>query len=82
MQVDNVLIRIGSVPNTELFASQIEVDNLGFVVVNRRYETDVANVFAVGDVADPVSPTISTAVGSAASVIKSIGTFTRVDKPC
>ena len=68
--VDLVLVRIGVIPNTKLFSGQISMDGSGYLL-HQGYETNIANVFAVGDVANPQSPTIVTAVGSAASAIKS-----------
>ena len=68
--VDLVLVRIGVIPNTKLFSGQISMDVSGYLL-HQGYETNITNVFAVGDVANPQSPTIVTAVGSAASAIKS-----------
>jgi thioredoxin reductase (NADPH) len=69
LAVDYILARIGVVPNSELFADQIQFDEAGYVL-HTGYETNIANVFAVGDISNPQSPTISTAVGSAAMAIK------------
>jgi thioredoxin reductase len=38
--------------------------------VDRECRTSAAGVYAVGDVANPVSPTISTAVGMGATAVK------------
>ena len=62
--VDAVLIRIGVIPNTELFCGQIDLDAAGYITVNSKCETNFEGVYAVGDVANPVSPTISSAVGN------------------
>ncbi len=47
-------------------------DTAGNLRVDSRGETNVSGVFAVGDVANPQSPTISTAVGSGATAAKTI----------
>ena len=70
--VGGVLIRIGVEPNTELFKNQIETDGKGFVVVNSLQETKVPMVFAVGDVSNPLAPTISSATGAGATAAKVI----------
>lgn len=70
ISVDAVLIRIGVEPNTELFHGQIDLDAAGYVLVNSQCETSLADVYAVGDVANPASPTISTAVGNGAAAAK------------
>jgi len=72
MAVQGVLVRIGFQPNTELFQTQLETDERGFVIVGSQQETSVGNVFAVGDVASPLAPTISSAVGAGATAAKVI----------
>ena len=71
--VRGVLIRVGSVPNSELFAGQIQMDEASYIKVNELQETSSAFVFAIGDVANPLSPTVSTAVGGGATAVKVIG---------
>ena len=73
MAVGGVLIRIGVEPNTELFANQLPLDARGYIIAGRDHETEVANVFAIGDVANPQAPTISGATGAGATVAKVIG---------
>jgi thioredoxin reductase (NADPH) len=72
MAVQGVLVRIGFEPNTELFHDQIELNERGYAVVNASQETNVSNVFAIGDVANPLAPTISGAVGAGATAAKVI----------
>ena len=72
MAVRGVLIRIGVEPNTELFKDQLETDEKGFLVVNSRQETSVPMVFGVGDVSNPLAPTISGATGAGATAAKII----------
>ena len=72
MAVQGVIVRIGFEPNTELFGDQIELDEAGYVVVNAIQETTLTNVFAIGDVANPLAPTISSAVGAGATAAKVI----------
>jgi len=69
---DAVLIRIGVEPNTGFLRDQVERDADGYITVDRFCRTNVSGVFAVGDVANPKSPTISTAVGMGATAAKSI----------
>jgi thioredoxin reductase (NADPH) len=70
--VRGVLIRIGVEPNTELFREQIETDEKGFIRVNSEQETSVPMVFAVGDVSNPIAPTINSATGAGATAAKVI----------
>jgi thioredoxin reductase (NADPH) len=72
MAVRGVIVRIGFAPNSELFRDQLELDERGYVLISGAQETSRENVFAVGDVANPLSPTISGAVGAAATAAKVI----------
>ena len=72
MAVQGVLIRIGFEPNTDILRSQIELDERGYAIVGSQHETNVANVFAIGDVANPLAPTIAGAVGAGATAAKVI----------
>lgn len=70
MAVGGVAIRIGVEPNTAHFREQLDMDERGYVAVNSNLETGVENVFAIGDVSSPLSPTISTASGNGATAAK------------
>lgn len=72
MAVQGVLIRIGFHPNSEWFEGQLEKDVAGFISTNAQHETSVENVFAIGDVANPLAPTIAGAVGAGATAAKVI----------
>lgn len=72
MAVGGVAIRIGVEPNTELLQGQVKLDERGYVLVSRYLESSVENVFAIGDVASPLSPTISTASGHGTTAAKVI----------
>ncbi|HUR99502.1 MAG TPA: NAD(P)/FAD-dependent oxidoreductase [Pyrinomonadaceae bacterium] len=70
--VDAVLIRVGVEPNSELVRQSLEVDEFGYVWVDHLGRTSCPNIYAVGDVANRCSPTLSTAVGTAATTAKAI----------
>jgi thioredoxin reductase (NADPH) len=72
MAVRGVLIRIGVEPNTELFRDQLQLDQQDFITINSQQETSVPMVFAVGDVSNPMAPTISGATGAGATAVKVI----------
>ncbi|OLE55958.1 MAG: hypothetical protein AUG51_00810 [Acidobacteria bacterium 13_1_20CM_3_53_8] len=72
LAVQGVLVRIGVEPNTELFGEQLRVDERGYILVTSDQETSVENVFAVGDVSNPLAPTISGASGAGATAAKVI----------
>jgi thioredoxin reductase (NADPH) len=74
MAVQGVVIRIGVEPNTELFREQLELDDEGYALVTNQQETNLTNVFAIGDVSNPIAPTISGASGAGATAAKVIAT--------
>jgi thioredoxin reductase (NADPH) len=72
MAVGGVLVRVGVEPNTELFRDQVHMDERGYIVVTGEQETSIGNVFAIGDVSNPLAPTISGATGAGATAAKVI----------
>ena len=72
IEVDHVLIRIGVVPNTEMFRGQVTMDGAHYICVDSQSRTGLDGIFAAGDVANPISPTIGSAVGQGATAIKTI----------
>ena len=47
-----VFVAIGHEPNTELFKDQLELDENGYIVLNKNTQTSVDGVFSAGDVHD------------------------------
>jgi thioredoxin reductase (NADPH) len=79
--VKGVLIRIGVEPNSELFADQLQLDEQRYIVTDSRHETNVSMVFSVGDVSNPLAPTISSAVGGGATAAKVIAARLNASRP-
>jgi thioredoxin reductase (NADPH) len=72
MAVKGVLVRIGVEPNSDFFGGQLEMDDQNYIVVSSEHETSITNVFAVGDIANPLAPTILSAAGAGATAAKVI----------
>ena len=66
-ETDGVFIFIGHTPNTQIFEGQLELDPLGYIVVNNLMETNVPGVFASGEAADPHFRQVVTSAGMGAA---------------
>ena len=66
LQADGIFIYIGNVPNTQFLGGQVELNEFGYIVTDRRCHTSVPGVFAAGDAQEWVLQQIATAVGSGA----------------
>ncbi len=77
---DHVLIRVGVEPNVGPFRNEIALNDRGYVIVNADCSTGVDGIYAIGDVASPLSPTIATAVGMGATAAKAITALIEKDQ--
>jgi thioredoxin reductase (NADPH) len=66
LKADGVFIYIGNVPNTQFLGEQVESNERGYIVTNRKCHTNVPGVFAAGDVQEWVLQQVATSVGSGA----------------
>lgn len=73
IKAEGLFIFIGHTPNTELFAGQLAVDDLGYLTVDNLMQTEVEGVYAAGEVADPHFRQVITSAGmGAAAAIQAI----------
>lgn len=65
--VDGVFVAVGSVPSTDFLNGVIALDEAGCIIVNEQMETDIAGVFAAGDVRHNSARQVITAAGDGAT---------------
>jgi thioredoxin reductase (NADPH) len=58
-----LVVKIGSMPNTELFKEQLPLTEGGYIVVGKDMQTVVPGIYAIGDVTDARYLRLGTALG-------------------
>jgi thioredoxin reductase (NADPH) len=67
METEGVFIFIGHLPTTDLYDGKLEMDEKGYLVVDRYMQTNVPGVFAAGEVADSHFRQVVTSAGMGAA---------------
>lgn len=72
---DGVFIFIGHKPNTQLFLGQLEMDEGGYIITDKKMQTSVAGVYAAGEAADPIYRQVITSAGMGAAAAMQAAKF-------
>jgi thioredoxin reductase (NADPH) len=72
---NGVFIFIGNSPNSQVFKDLLEMDQAGYIKVNKLMQTSTPGVFAAGEVADPHFRQIITSAGMGAAAGIQAGIF-------
>lgn len=75
IECEALFVAIGRKPDTELFAGQIGLDKQGYIVADESTKTELAGVFAVGDVRTKAVRQIVTATADGATAAHFIEEF-------
>jgi thioredoxin reductase (NADPH) len=67
MDADGVFVFIGHIPNTGLFAAQLELDDHGYLRADRRMRSNVEGVWIAGEAGDPHYRQVITSAGMGAA---------------
>ncbi len=62
IEVDGVFVFIGQHPNNELFRSQVNLNQQGYILANTDMSTNIPGVFGAGDINEKVYRQITTAM--------------------
>lgn len=66
-QTDGVFIAIGHTPNANLFKGQLDLDEQGYVITDKRLRTNVEGIWAAGEITDSVFRQAITSAGMGAA---------------
>ncbi|HEY63761.1 MAG TPA: thioredoxin-disulfide reductase [Caldilineae bacterium] len=75
LKTDGVFIYVGYVPNSELFVGQLELDEMGYIVTDKRMHTSVPGVFAAGEIQDRFFRQVATSVGQGCAAAMEVEKF-------
>ena len=63
LPAEGVFVYVGHYPNSRLFKGKLEMDEHGYLVIDRRTRTSVPGVFGAGEIADPVFRQVVSSAG-------------------
>jgi len=72
LAVEGVVVKAGEIPNSEWCRDALACDAEGFVLVDARFRTSRAHVWAAGDVVRSPLPSIAVAMGNAALAVADV----------
>jgi thioredoxin reductase (NADPH) len=64
--VQGVFIYVGLIPNTDYLGGQVELNEWGYIVTDRKMQTSVPGVYAAGDIRETEMRQLATAIGDGA----------------
>ncbi len=67
LATDGVFIFIGHIPNTQMFAGMLELDEHGYIQTDNRLTTNIPGVFVAGEAGDPHFRQVVTSAGMGAA---------------
>lgn len=67
LKVDGLFVAVGLMPNSQCFRSIVEVDDVGYIIVDDSMSTSAPGVFAAGDIRRDSARQIAAAVGDGAT---------------
>lgn len=67
LATDGVFVFIGHIPNTQMFDGQLDLDDHGYLVTDKRMHTNVEGVWVGGEAGDPNFRQVITSAGMGAA---------------
>ena len=80
MRMDGIFVMTGSVPVTDIFEDCLNLDSEGYIITDNKCRTNIAGVFAAGDVQSDTYKQVSIAIGNATTAALTALTFLQKNK--
>ncbi len=81
IKIDGVFIHIGMIPNSNIIPENVEKNQFGEIVVNTKCETNVAGLYAAGDVTNvPYKQIVIAAGQGTTALLAAVEYLNRLDK--
>lgn len=77
LEAEGLLVHVGLEANTDYLRGTVLLDKRGQISVNEEMETEIAGIFAAGDIRHNSPMQIATAVGDGATAALSAGKYLR-----
>ncbi len=61
--IDKIVFKIGYLPNTEIVSGILNLDEKGYVITHKRYQTSEKDIFAIGDIVSGAYKRIAIVMG-------------------
>lgn len=68
----HMFVFVGALPRTAWLTEYIALDSQGYILVDNRYATSKAGIYAAGDIVSGSIKRVATAIGAGATVVSSI----------
>ena len=75
LDTDGVFIFVGHIPNNEILQGKFDLDEDGHLITDRKLRTNVAGIFAAGEIQDKVFKQVATSVGQGTAAAMSATRF-------
>jgi len=63
LKTDGVFVYVGHLPNNDLYHGKLHLDEDGHLITDKRMRTNVAGIFAAGEIQDKVFKQVTTSAG-------------------
>lgn len=75
LETDGVFVFVGHLPNNQLMHDKLELDEDGYLIVDKKMRTNVPGIYAAGEIMDKVYKQVATSVGQGCAAAMQVTKF-------